>query len=198
MDNYLENIFLVKWGGANLAPAFNINVFNPTLADDLTAPAVNSILMGRDANYSSFQAIGSTLDIGNFSSRLWVDIFSNGQPVGSANPIPVNAASNDQRQSYVTADTTPFNYAFPCRALSAFVAVDDPTSIGLVFSADLLFSPDGGTTWRVLKNFTQADVLGLPYVVPEVPLNFYGVRVNSLTLGSTATRLDFSTFAVSL
>ncbi len=181
--------------------AVNINATNPTTSDNLSGLISNSIILGRDASYGSWQAIGSTLDLGTFNSRLWVEPFVNGQPIGDTNPVPIKNAVNDQRQRYTGSDTTVYNYSFNTKNLESYLLSDDPT--GVTFDADLLWSPDGGTTLVVLKKFTQADLVNGPvgisgrYVLPNATFNFYAIRMNSITL-TTATWVDFSTYAMAI
>ncbi len=184
-----------KWAGVDVAAPVNINATNPTTGDDLTAPIMNNIIIGRDANYGSYFPIGSTLDIGTFNSTLWTEPHINNAAITDGNPMPIKNAINDQRQRYTTTDTTIYNYSFNTKNLSAYLATDATT--GLTFNADLLWSGDGGTTFYVIHNFTEADVNSWAgrYVLVNATLNFYAIRMNSITFGGDGTFVDFSTYA---
>ncbi len=193
--SFIQSIFVKKWATTDVAEPVNINATNPTTGDDLTAPIVNNIILGRDASYGSFQAIGSTLDLSSFNSTLWTEPHINNAAISDGNPMPIKNAVNDQRQRYTTTDTTIYNYSFNTKNLSAYVSTDATT--GLTFNADLLWSGDGGSTYHIIHTFTEAEVNSFAgrYVVTNATLNFYAIRMNSITFGGDGTFVDFSTYA---
>ncbi len=187
------------WGGTpNIYPAFDLNSATPLTSGDVSTPLVSGVILGRDATYGQFFAIGSTLDLGTFNSTLWTEVHINGSSISDVNPVPIKNAVNDQRQRYTATDTTVYNYSFNTKNLEAYLTTDATT--GLTFNADLLWSGDGGTTFYVIKNFTEADVNSWAgrYVLVNATLNFYAIRMNSINFGGDGTFVDFSTFAMAI
>ncbi len=169
------------WNGVELYPAFSINSYNPTASDDIKAPLVNAVMLGKDPTYG-YLVPGMTLDLGTFGSSLWTEPHVNGAAISDVNPMPIKAGSFDFAVSYLGVDTEKLQIFSTYRKSFSLMLSSNATT-GLTFSIKIWVSPDGGSSYEEYEEFTVDNLHNLPYTIPEFCFDYLAITCEALDLG---------------